>query len=925
MVLSEKRGYSTICLIGVIFALTAPLAELAAQTSGGIVSVVRNGDPAHHINILVLGDAYTPVELQKYSEDVQRYVLPVFDQEPFREYQRFFNVYRIDLPSNESGATHLERTPPIIRDTSLSCSYNDCGDGSGRCLDLDEAKLRNILDQVPRVYRDIVIVLVNDEQYGGSALTFSDAYVSIIGATPYGVESVLHELGHSIGGLADEYEYTNPCEAVVEPYEANATKQTERSLIKWHLWIDGNTVLPTTNRIRGLPGLYRGARYCTSELYRPTYESKMRSLGAPFDQVNSEQLIRRFYARVDPIEVTSPPVGSMVSITKGESTHFEIFTPALMTGQLYIYWSLDREMVGIGSQFTLNSSSLALGSHSVKVSVLDRTEMVRVFSSEMSASREWNVYVTPTPALPMLYIQTMAGCGPAMTCGGPQGTTFNFQGNGFTAGKEVRRFITDSQGFESELMPVISADTSGNLSWSYSSSCLAPVGTFSICAIDSNGTKSNAVTEIVTQDSDFCGVWPTYQHDSRHSGQSPDIGPRSSDSRLVYDLGRTGGSLNVTTGTVVGPNGLIYFVIEYPDRSWKVVAVNTNGQIAIETPTYQAFAADSTPTVAADGSIYVAVRTSNINTPHDLYCFYPDGRFKWKRSMESFSESVTLGSDGTVYVASGFWQNVSGNYLYAFNPPDGSDKWPPSSLGSVQYGNPLALAPNGNLIFTGSPTGSSVMVNAYSSTNGSFQWSVGYPRISSGGPISAPAIAPDGSIYFWASPRLWRVTPDGQQVSSTPSLVAAPAYGSTPAIGADGSVRVAVHGWDAQIPGRLYAFNSDLTPKWNQPVDLGGFGQDPQVAVDSEGWTYVSDSRWRGGDQMPVPLIFGVDNNGVLKWSSSALLTQAIVLAGSGKAYTAMLDLDGVYPSYTYKIYSFEPVLIGRLNWLKMFLPTWGF
>ena len=55
---------------------------------------------------------------------------------------------------------------------------------------------------------------------------------------------------------------------------------------------------------------YEGAKYCESGLYRPTFVSKMRSLAKPFEQVNTDQLIRRIYNLVSPIDAVSGGQGA---------------------------------------------------------------------------------------------------------------------------------------------------------------------------------------------------------------------------------------------------------------------------------------------------------------------------------------------------------------------------------------------------------------------------------------------------------------------------------------------------------------------------------------------------------------------------------------------------------------------------------------
>ena len=90
-------------------------------------------------------------------------------------------------------------------------------------------------------------------------------------------------------------------------------------------------------------------------------------------------------------------------------------------------------------------------------------------------------------------------CPKGTSCPGPQGTTFDFEGAGFMPGKSVKRFIEDSTGDRGELQPLLSADASGQITWSFNSSCASPVGAFFISAVDSvTNRTSNHVTEIIT-------------------------------------------------------------------------------------------------------------------------------------------------------------------------------------------------------------------------------------------------------------------------------------------------------------------------------------------------------------------------------------------------------------------------------------------
>ena len=97
---------------------------------------------------------------------------------------------------------------------------------------------------------------------------------------------MLHELGHSFGLLADEYSTSASfigCDNSIEPPEVNVTRESTRDAIKWSHWIEPDTPVPATPATGGVVSAYEGAKYCTSGLYRPTYDSKMRTLGRPFE------------------------------------------------------------------------------------------------------------------------------------------------------------------------------------------------------------------------------------------------------------------------------------------------------------------------------------------------------------------------------------------------------------------------------------------------------------------------------------------------------------------------------------------------------------------------------------------------------------------------------------------------------------------
>src|ERR1044072_6919570 len=254
-----------------------------------VETIINNGSSANRVDIVILGDGYTSSQMEKYRNDVQNAMTQFFNNEPFHEYRNFFNVHRIDVVSSQSGADHPERASFV--NTALDATYN-CS-GIQRLICVNNGKVFTILgNSLNPSQRDIVIVIVNDPEYGGSG-----GSVAVTSTNVEVIELILHELGHSFGLLADEYGGPPPpaCNNTIEPSAANATKATDRATIKWNHWIDASTPIPTLSTLQGVPGLYEGAVYCDAGLYRPTSGSRIRLLGRPYEPINTEQLIRRIY------------------------------------------------------------------------------------------------------------------------------------------------------------------------------------------------------------------------------------------------------------------------------------------------------------------------------------------------------------------------------------------------------------------------------------------------------------------------------------------------------------------------------------------------------------------------------------------------------------------------------------------------------
>ena len=382
------RRFASVFVAGSLLMASPPVPE-------PVVVIRNNGPAANRVNMVILGDGYTASELTRYATDVDLVVNELFRQPPYSDYASYFNVLRVDVVSPQSGVSHPERG--VVVPSALGATYN-CS-GIQRLICVNFSLVNTVLAaSVPADARDMVLVIVNDSEYGGSG--GANTVISTNAAT---VELALHEFGHSLGQLGDEYTtQPPPCVNTFEPSAVNVTRNTNRETIKWNSWIDANTPIPTTGSQPGVAGLFQGALFCPEGLYRPTFNSKMRSLGRPFEQINTEQHIRRFYNFVSPIDGTSP-AESTLTRTCGERADFLVQPVRPSTSTLGIRWRVNDVVRGTSESFTLDTTPIGVGTHTVEVEVSDSTAAVRRDPSQLlRAVRRWTVTVTP-PRTPLIF------------------------------------------------------------------------------------------------------------------------------------------------------------------------------------------------------------------------------------------------------------------------------------------------------------------------------------------------------------------------------------------------------------------------------------------------------------------------------------------------------------------------------------------
>jgi len=66
-------------------------------------ALLRNGEPARKVDLLILGDGFTAGEMDAYRDAAERVMDALFQEEPFRSRKDDFNVWMIETPAGLSG------------------------------------------------------------------------------------------------------------------------------------------------------------------------------------------------------------------------------------------------------------------------------------------------------------------------------------------------------------------------------------------------------------------------------------------------------------------------------------------------------------------------------------------------------------------------------------------------------------------------------------------------------------------------------------------------------------------------------------------------------------------------------------------------------------------------------------------------------
>lgn len=278
-----------------------------------------SGEDSESIVFVIVGDGFTKKEQKLFDEKAKELMEYIIDTKPFSDMKQYMNFYTINVISKESGAGNSRKH---LKNTYFQSCYNYAY-GIERLL--APTKTSDVYDMVSSYVPDYddILLLVNDERYGGSGGAIATASIN---SSSY--EIMIHEMGHSIGALADEYwagsQYAHEC--------ANMTMTSDPTKVPWKNLV-GN----------GQIGVYPYEE--NSNWYRPSENCKMEFLGKqyPFCKVCNREMkkklqerrwktasVSNYYDLLGKIEVTTKRKSLKVGETKKATEMIKLTCPAIL-------------------------------------------------------------------------------------------------------------------------------------------------------------------------------------------------------------------------------------------------------------------------------------------------------------------------------------------------------------------------------------------------------------------------------------------------------------------------------------------------------------------------------------------------------------------------------------------------------------------
>lgn len=286
----------------------------------------------------------------------------------YRELADRIEVVAAFTPSNQAGSDFPSLSAPIERDTVFDSKFLS----TNYIFNIDRIRIEEV-GRERLGPTDVLAVMTNSlfeigrESAGGTVLMFGKPRPDV-------AFTLAHELGHSVGRLADEYyEYDGaPPYAGNEPAFPNVTRTSALGTLKWSRFVRQATAVPSVD---GTPsvGAFEGGYYHRHGIVRPTHSCLMRRYG-PYCPVCADVMFTRLFALA---ETARPAEVRIIAPLDGAEVH-ERFAVGAVGPDLAPVDAIEILVDGVPAGgpvlqapfgLSVDSSAFPNGSHRIEVAV----------------------------------------------------------------------------------------------------------------------------------------------------------------------------------------------------------------------------------------------------------------------------------------------------------------------------------------------------------------------------------------------------------------------------------------------------------------------------------------------------------------------------------------------------------------------------
>jgi len=374
-----------ILLITILFSLNYSFAQTFK-----VDTLYLSGPTSNRQNIVFMGDGFQSSQQTIFKNKAIEVKDTILGYNTISIYDSLINVFAIEVISTDTGiikpiggseCTYPSGQAGLTPNTYFKCTFN----AFNICRYIEPPTYSStspgsLNPAVPNVMAASLpfyingannfspVIICNTKYYGGGE--FGATATCTMNILSDNV--VVHELGHSLFGLGDEYVYT------VEAW--NNTNVSNPTTCRWSYWI------PPCGLFTNPGGGYSPLSIC-----------EMRALQHRFCNVCAERIATAFGIFLNYIDSYSPTSASTITLTTGQSQTFTAKTLRPHPYSLSITWTLDGQTRPNGKVY---NDSIPAGTHTVVVSVTDTTHLIRNPSFRHTYTHSWTIITNGAPIPP---------------------------------------------------------------------------------------------------------------------------------------------------------------------------------------------------------------------------------------------------------------------------------------------------------------------------------------------------------------------------------------------------------------------------------------------------------------------------------------------------------------------------------------------